>query len=321
MLALYAIGNERLVPVEPTTASLQDAVWIDLHNPTADEDAEVERLTGVSIPSREEIVEIEISSRLYSENDALYMTASLLFRGTTPMPASAPVTFILTEKRLITVRYSDPSVFRNFVQQAQKADSNLKNADTVFVALIEAIIDRIADVLESVGVDVDAISGSVFATSTTENTIRSDYKELLRKIGRAGDLTSKARESLVSVGRLVNFLTAECGEQHPALHERTGAISADIRSLTDHATYIGNTTVFLLDATVGLITIDQNNIIKIVSVVSVVIMPPTLIASIYGMNFRFMPELYWTIGYPIALVGMVAAAILPYWFFKRRGWL
>ena len=321
MLALYAIQHERLVRIDPAAVSAANAVWLDLLNPTAEEDAEVEKLTGLTIPTREEMVEIEISSRLYSENNALYMTASLLFRGETPMPQSAPVTFILGQERLVTVRYSEPSVFRTFVQQAEKADSNLKNTDSVFIALIEAIIDRTADILESVGTDTDAISRSVFATDLDEESIRGDYKDLLRQIGRSGDLTSKVRESLVSIGRLVNFLTAECGEEHPELHERTPAISADIRSLTDHATYISNTTVFLLDATVGLITIDQNNIIKIVSVVSVVIMPPTLIASIYGMNFRFMPELGSVFGYPLALVAMVGAAILPYWYFRRRGWL
>ena len=321
MLALYAIEHERLVAVDAAEASREDIVWIDLLNPSAEEDAEVERLTGLSIPTREEMVEIEISSRLYVENNALYMTATLLVRGEGPMPESCPVTFILAGNRLVTVRYSEPSVFRTLVQQAHKGDSNLTTADTVFAALLEAIVDRTADILEKVSSDTDDISRTVFATELNPGSIRGDYKEILRRVGRSGDLTSKVRESLVSIGRLVNFLTAECGELHPALHERTGAISADIRSLTDHATYIGNTTVFLLDATVGLITIDQNNIIKIVSVVSVVIMPPTLIASIYGMNFRFMPELDWTIGYPLALAAMVAAAILPYWFFKWRGWL
>ena len=321
MLALFALENERLIPVDAADASRDDVVWIDLLNPSAEEDAEVERRIGLSIPTREEMVEIEISSRLYTENNALYMTATLLVRGDGPLPESGPVTFILAGKRLVTVRYSEPGVFKTFMLQAQKGDSNLRNADSVFVALLEAIVDRTADILEKVSSDTDDISRTVFATDLNPGSIRGDYKEILRRVGRSGDLTSKVRESLVSIGRLVNFLTAECGELHPVLHERTGAISADIRSLTDHATYIGNTTVFLLDATVGLITIDQNNIIKIVSVVSVVIMPPTLIASIYGMNFRFMPELSWMIGYPVALVAMVAAAILPYWFFKRRGWL
>jgi magnesium transporter len=321
MLTFYAVRDERLVPLDPKTEPVDDAVWIDLLNPDFEEEAHAERLLGVGIPTREEMVEIEVSSRLYSEDNALYMTALLLVSGQGPLPRSEPVTFILTPRRLASVRYAEPGVFRTFVEQAKKADSNLKNADSILIVLLEAVIDRIADILEKVGADLDAISNAVFQADANENAIRSDYKTILRQIGRGGDLTSKVRESLVSTGRLVNFLAAECGEVHPDLRSRTATMSADIRSLTDHATYVSNTTVFLLDATVGLITIDQNNIIKIVSVVSVVIMPPTLVASIYGMNFRFMPELDWTIGYPLAIVVMVAAGILPYWFFKRRGWL
>jgi magnesium transporter len=320
MLASYAIREGRLADIG-SAGNLGDAAWIDVFNPSAEEEAEVERILGVGIPTREEMAEIEVSSRLYTENDALYMTAGLLTAAHSDVPALHPVTFILASGRLVTVRYAEPSVFRTFVPQMKRGEANLRTADSVSIALLEAIIDRTADILEKIGADTDAISRSIFRTDQNEQAIRADYKTMLRQIGRSGDLTSKVRESLVSIGRLVNFLTAECGELHPALRERTGTMSADIRSLTDHATYVSNTAVFLLDATVGLITIDQNNIIKIVSVVSVVIMPPTLIASIYGMNFEFMPELRWLVGYPLALCAMVGAAILPYWYFKRRGWL
>ena len=321
MLAFYAVRDDRLVPLDPATDSGEAAVWLDLLNPTKEEEARAEKLIGVSIPTPDEMVEIEVSSRLYSENDALYMTASLLFGGNNPMPQSAPVTFILTHKRLASVRYAQPIVFKTFVEQAKKADSNLRDADGVFIALIEAIIDRIADILEKVGADMDAISLAIFQDEMEKGTASADYKNLLRRLGRSGDLNSKVRESLVSVGRLVNFLTAECGELHPDLKERTRSMSADIRSLADHASYISNTTTFLLDALLGLINIEQNAIIKIVSVLSVLIMPPTLVASIYGMNFHFMPELSWPFGYPLALGVMVLAAALPYWYFRRRGWL
>jgi magnesium transporter len=321
MLTLYAIKNERLVPADPAAASLEDVAWIDLLNPTADDEARVEQLLGIEIPTRDEMVEIEVSSRLYSENDALYMTANLLVGGQGPMPQSAPVTFILAKRRLVTVRYAEPGVFRNFAQQAQKADSNLKSADSIFVVLLEAIIDRTADILEKAGAETDAISIAIFQSEVGKEPASGDYKTLLRGLGRSGDLNSKVRESLVSIGRLVNFLSAECGDMHPDLRERTQTMAADIRSLADHASYVAGTTTFLLDALLGLINIEQNAIIKIVSVVSVLIMPPTLIASIYGMNFRFMPELSWLFGYPMALAAMVLAAGLPFWFFKRRGWL
>ena len=321
MLNLYAIREQRLVRIDRVTDSREGLAWIDLLNPTAADEAEVEKLLGLGIPTREEMVEIEVSSRLYKENDALYMTASLLVGADQPMPQTRPVSFILARGYLVTVRYSEPGVFYNFVKQAQKAESNHKTADEVFVGLIDAVIDRTADVLEKVSFEIDTLSAKVFQGDASNETTQSDYREVLRKLGRNGDLNSKARESLVSVGRLVNFLTAECAQSHLSLYERTGTMKADIRSLTDHATYLSSSCVFLLDATVGLITIDQNNIIKIVSVVSVVIMPPTLIASIYGMNFRFMPEIDWQGGYPFALGLMVASALGPMWYFRRRGWL
>ncbi len=321
MLAFYAIRDERLFPLDPAKDPVESAAWIDLINPTKDEDSEGERLLGVGIPTRDEMVEIEVSSRLYSENDTLYMTAVLLVGGQGPMPQSEPVTFILTRERLASVRYAEPSVFQSFVEQARKADSNLKDADSIFIALLEAIIDRTADILEKVGANMDAISTAIFQNEVAQGTASSDYKELLRRLGRAGDLNSKVRESLVSIGRLVNFLAAECGDMHPNLRERTRTMSADIRSLADHATYVSGNTTFLLDALLGLINIEQNDIIRIVSVVSVLIMPPTLVASIYGMNFHFMPELSWPFGYPLALVAMLAAALVPYAIFKRRGWL
>nr|MBA3520581.1 magnesium transporter CorA family protein [Hyphomicrobiales bacterium] len=297
-----------------------DIAWIDLVHPTDEEEDHVERLLGIEIPTREEMAEIEISSRLYRESDALYMTASILLGADTPTPQNHPVTFILTHGRLVTVRYSEPSAFRNFVRQAGKADTDLKSADGIFVALMEAVIDRTADILEKVGAEMDAVSRGVFQAEEN-GKVSKDFKAVLKRIGQSGDLNSKVRESLVSIGRLVNFLGAECGDRHPGLRDYTETMAADIRSLTDHSSYVAGTTVFLLDATLGLINIEQNAIIKIVSVVSVLIMPPTLIASIYGMNFEFMPELDWRIGYPLALLAMVVAAVIPFWYFKRRGWL
>ncbi len=207
------------------------------------------------------------------------MTASVLLGADGPAPKNAPVTFILTPGHLVTVRYADPSAFRNFIRQAERADAELKSADGILVALLEAIVDRTADILEKVAGEIDTLSRGVFQAEENDAVSR-DYKHVLRQIGRNGDLNSKVRESLVSIGRLVNFLAAECGTGHPRLREHTDTIAADIRSLTDHASYLAGSTVFILDATLGMINIEQNAIIKIVSVVSVLIMPPTLIASI-----------------------------------------
>jgi magnesium transporter len=207
------------------------------------------------------------------------------------------------------------------VQQRQKAESDFADADGLFIALLEAIIDRTADILEKASADTDAISRAVFQNGNAQQSASKGYRAVLRSLGRSGDLTSRVRESLVSLGRLVNFLAAECSDLHPDLHERTQTMTADIRSLGDHATFVSGMTVFLLDALLGLINIEQSDIIRIVSVISVLIMPPTMVASIYGMNFRFMPELAWHLGYPMALGAMVLAAAIPYWYFRRRGWL
>ena len=320
MLEFYTLRNARLAKVDASAPTPAEVAWIDLIHPTAAEEDRIEALLGIEIPTREEMAEIEISSRLYREGDAIYMTASLLIGSEGPAPASAPITFILTHTHLITVRYSEPGAFRIFLRQGQKPDAGLKTADGIFVALLEAVIDRTADILEKVGADMDSVSRGVFQAELQAGVSR-DYKAVMRRIGRNGDLNSKVRESLVSLGRLVNYLSAECGAEHPGLRGHTETMAADIRSIVDHASYVAGNTAFLLDATLGLINIEQNAIIKIVSVVSVLIMPPTLIASIYGMNFEYMPELDWRIGYPLALLAMVVAAIIPYWYFRRRGWL
>lgn len=321
MLDVYTLHNDRLVPPAPARELDASVAWIDLLHPTGADEAEVERLLGLDVPTREEMAEIEISSRLYRDNDALYMTATLLVGSEGPGPTASPVTFILTRGRLVTVRYSEPGVFRTFKQRAQRSDLDLTNADAIFLALIEAVIDRTADILEKAVAELDAVSSGVFQPQSAGDGLSRDYKTVLRRIGRNGDLNSKVRESLVSIGRLVNFVAAECGDRGPGMRERLDTMAADIRSLSDHTSYVAGTSVFLLDATLGLINIEQNAIIKIVSVISVLVMPPTLVGTIYGMNFEFMPELNWRLGYPLALVGMVVSAVIPYWYFRRRRWL
>jgi magnesium transporter len=321
MLTAYHLDQQRLTEAPSAEPLSQRVAWIDLNEPTTAEERQVEALMGIGIPTREEMAEIEVSSRLYSERGTLYMTASVIVGGDGPSPQTTPVTFIVGDGRLVTVRYAEPGAFRIFRKQAERPDSRFADADAVFVALIEAIIDRTADVLESVSQKVDGLSRDVFQKEAAANAMTRDYKAMLRQLGRNGDLTSKVRESLVSLGRLVNFLAAECKAAHSDLAERTNTMLADIKSLTDHATYVSGTTAFLLDAMLGLINIEQNAIIKIVSVVSVLIMPPTLVATVYGMNFDFMPEIHWRLGYPLALAAMVLSGLLPYLYFKRRGWL
>jgi magnesium transporter len=307
--------------VAPAAPLPAETVWIDLVAPTREEEGQVEALLGVEVPTREEMQEIEVSSRLYEENGALYMTAAVLCKAQSERPEITEVSFILAGDRLVTVRYAEPQPFTLFSARCQRAPGAHTRGDAVLAGLLDALIDRIADILEHIGLEVDDISLEVFEHTTKPG--RGDFQGTLRRLGSRGDLTSKVRESLVGVGRLLMFLTQASTAQKIAkeLRNRLRTMSRDVRSLTDHASFLSSKINFLLDATLGMINIEQNAIIKIFSVVAVVFLPPTLIASIYGMNFDHMPELDWMLGYPMALLLMLASAITPYLYFKRRGWL
>ena len=300
-----------------------DAVWFDLVNPTLDEDRIVERALGIAVPTREEMQEIEVSSRLYLENSARYMTAALMCQADTETPRITPVTFILAGHKLVTVRYDEPRPFAIVATRLGKQCPANATGETVLLDLLDAVIDRAADILEKITADIDHVSHDVFEPEGRRANRSLTYRYIMKTIGRKGDLTSKVRESLVSIGRLVLFLAneAEGMKWHKDTRQQIKSMQRDVQSLSDHATYVSNKITFLLDAMIGMVSIEQNNIIKIFSVVAVVLMPPTLVASIYGMNFKHMPELDWALGYPVALVLMLAAAILPYVFFKWKKWL
>lgn len=299
-----------------------DAIWIDLKSPSPGEDKAVEKLVGIEIPTREDMQEIEISSRLYIENNARYMTATLMCAADSQVPRTTPVTFILTDHRLVTVRYDEPKPFALIsAKLARSCPSNI-TGDAVLLELLDAVIDRCADILERVGSDVDSVSSQIFEPSAEKGHARS-YSQILLMIGKKGDLTSKVRECLVSIGRLISFVTVEtdAGRWSKEQKGQFKTLQRDVSSLTDHASYLSNKITFVLDAMLGVVNLEQNNIIKLFSVMAVVLMPPTLIASVYGMNFKMMPELEHPWGYPLALLGMLVAAVGPYLFFKWKRWL
>jgi magnesium transporter len=289
--------------------------------PSVQEDRSVEQLIGIAVPTREEMQEIEVSSRLYVENGARYMTATLMCQSDTATPKTTAVTFILSGHRLVTVRYDDPRPFAIVEHKLARSCPAKINGEGVLMDLLDAVIDRSADILERIGAEVDQVSHSIFEPE--EEAQQPSYNDVLKALGRKGDLTSKVRESQVSVGRLLLFLANEADNMKWPKDIRTQLQSMlrDVGSLSDHATYLTNKITFLLDAMLGVVNIQQNNIIKIFSVAAVVLMPPTLVASIYGMNFRHMPELDWISGYPFALILMLFAAALPYLYFKWRKWL
>src|SRR4051794_21140180 len=297
-----------------------NAVWLDLVNPAPGEDKLIERLLGIAVPTREEMQEIEVTSRLYVENGARYMTATLMCQSDTDTPKTTAVTFILSGHRLITVRYDEPRPFMIVGSKLARVCPAGINGESVLMELLDAVIDRAADILERIGAEVDRVSHDIFEPETDQTR---SHQEILKAIGRKGDLTSKVRESLVSIGRVLLYLANEADSMRWAKETRSQlrGMQRDVQSLSDHASYLSSKITFLLDAMLGVVSIEQNNIIKIFSIAAVVLMPPTLVASIYGMNFKHMPELDWTLGYPLAIVLMLIAAALPYIFFKWKNWL
>ncbi|MGE5203364.1 MAG: magnesium/cobalt transporter CorA [Acidobacteriota bacterium] len=327
MLHVLTSSDSRVhaIEAEPGTVLPEDTVWFDLYGPSRAEERLLEHTIGVNLPTREEMQEIEPSSRLYREDGAMFMTANVVWRADTAEPESTAVSFILAKNRLVTIRYADPKSFRVFAAHAERHSSLCSSGSAVLVNLLDGIVDRTADILERVGTEVDGISKTIFHHKDGDRSRRITTEELqdaLTRMGRSQDLTSKARDSLVSLSRLLSFLRLPGDvKSDDELRERVRSLSRDVLSLTDHATFISNNINFLLDATLGLINVEQNAIIKIFSVAAVVFLPPTLVASIYGMNFKHMPELDWGLGYPWAIVLMILSAILPYVWFKRRGWL
>jgi magnesium transporter len=325
MLTVYDAVDGALVPREGPYEVNGATVWIDLLNPSKDEDAVVERALGIAIPTREEMAEIEASSRLYHEGGAHYMTAVVLFQPDAPNEplAATPITFILAGNRLVTVRYAEPRGIKIFLARVQKGDAPCISGAAVLVGLLEAIIDREADRVERIQAEVDKLSQSIFGVKGGERTRALRFDVSIRAIGREGELTSRSRESLLTLARLLTYLGHVMSERgdDKALRARVKTAHRDVQSLADHIGYLSAKITFLLDATLGMINNEQNGIIKIFSVLAVALMPPTLVGTIYGMNFQHMPELSWVLGYPAALLMMVVSAVIPWLYFKRKGWL
>ncbi|MFN3549942.1 MAG: magnesium transporter CorA family protein [Mesorhizobium sp.] len=330
MLKAYAVANNVLVPREPLDGGSLPAglVWIDMIEPTPEEDRRVEALIGAPIPTRDEMVEIEESSRFYAEGGALYLTAPVIHASDTGTPGIAPVTFILANGVLLTVRYTAPKPFGLFASNAGKPGNNLVTDAcgpmTILLGLIEAITDRLADMLESASQRLDAESDRLIAGASKGRPMSTDeFRDGLKLIGKEGEFLSKVRESLGGIARLLLYVQAN-GKVDKAKSQTRAwlkSLQRDTQSLTEHVTYLSERTIFLLDTVVGLVSVEQNAIIKIFSVAAVVFMPPTLVASIYGMNFKHMPELEWLLGYPFAIVLMIVAAVVPLLFFRKKGWL
>ncbi|MFL6726527.1 MAG: magnesium transporter CorA family protein [Sphingomicrobium sp.] len=325
MLRTYGPACDGSV-IEAKAEKIPDtATWVDLEEPTVEEEALVERCIRMDVPTESEMAEIEPSSRLYERDGALYMTVSVLFGVQDGDPRTAPISFVLTDNRLVTVRYATPKPLRAFAEHARRDPTLVKDAPTALVRMLDSIIDRLADELENVSADIEETSARIFHKNVDERRIpAARLTALLTRIGRTQTLLTKIRYSAVSTIRMLSFLSG-ANRFHEAAQSETRhhltSLSADATSLSEHASFLSDNVTFLLDASLGLISIEQNAAMKLFSWAAVVFLPPTLIAGIYGMNFHHFPELGWRFGYPMALVLMLASAIGPYVYFKRRGWI
>lgn len=301
------------------TEDLEDAVWIDLLAPDDAERARISALVGAEVPDRADQEEIEVSSRLYFEHSAAVMTALLPASTEKARAEIAPVSFMLTADRLITVRHHQPRPFETFPHRAGKLALPCTSATTVLIGLLEDIIDRLADITEGAGRRIDALSAHTFEA---EKAADGDFRGVLTEIGRLDGRLAQLRDCLVTTDRLLGFLGSVLDQQEAGKEAKSILKTQlrDVRTILEQTAHLMQKTAFLLDATLGLINVEQAAIIKIFSVVAVVFLPPTLVASIYGMNFEVMPELAWPLGYPAALCVMLLSAVGPLLYFRRKGW-
>lgn len=312
--------------IDPSSERIpDDAAWIDLEEPTKEEEKLVELCIQVDVPTEEEMAEIEPSSRLYEKNGALYMTVSALRGVEEHLPSTTPIGFVLAANRLVTIRYATPKPIRTFENHARRDPEIVKDGPTALVRLLDAIIDRLADEIENVSETMEGLSQEIFQSNQQERRIPVEkLRSLLTSIGRVQTLLTKIRYSAVSTLRMLSFLSGSNRiheKDQTELRHHLGSLTTDLTALSEHASYLVDSLTFLLDASLGLISIEQNAAMKLFSWAAVVFLPPTLIAGIFGMNFHYMPELNWRYGYPISLVLMLATAIGPYLYFKKRGWI
>jgi magnesium transporter len=324
MLTLYDTNGTALTKRDGCQPVTEATVWLDLVDPTPEEDKYVETALGIEVPTRAEAREIESSNRLYADRGAHYMTAFVMYNIEQLNPGTSNVTFILTGNRLVTVRYVQPKAIPIYLARVERGEAPCMSGPSIMTGLIETLVHRKADLIERIQDDVDKMAQALFGLNGSARRKQGGSLEAyLKGTGRDADITARAQESAVSIDRVLMYLSTAVRERHDSVHvlERIDAVRKDNTSLMEHMKFLQGRTNFLLDATLGMINTEQNQIIKLFSVMAVIMMPPTLVASIYGMNFKNMPELSFEWGYPMALGIMFLSAVIPIVYFKVRGWL
>lgn len=322
MLKLYRSATDDWQNIGPELPP--GIIWIDLLNPSADEKQFVERALDIRVPSEDSLGEIEASSRLVKDHDRLYLTSPAVRLNENNEAEITNIGFVIGPRVLVTVRFAPLPTFDEVMKRID-TDKSLENGMCVFTALLEAMVDRGADVLEHLGAKTDKLSRAVFKGGLVRSRrpVRSSrrLREALESIGELADRHAKARDVLLGVGRLATFAGDVGSEWITASSKRRlESVSKDVISLGDYETRLSDKIQLLLDAVLGFINIQQNDLFKVLTIVSVVGVPPTILVGIWGMNFKAMPELNWTFGYPLAWAAIIASGLLPLLWFKRRGW-
>ena len=306
-----------------TKGTSEATLWIDLIDPTHEELAFVRDRYGVEVPGRPALEKIEASSRLNANGGVLTMSAPLISGTATDRWEVAPVGFVLSPDILVTVRYAELESF----DAASEGLASAKNPvpSGIFTRLLEAVVDRAADHLEGASQAINDTSQKVFFEKPKHRRLSHDtvkLSDLMRKLGQVSDRVSRVRSAFLSIGRMAEFALERCSPKLDGnVRERLEAVCRDIASLEEFEASLSGRVQFLQDSVVGFISIEQNDVVKVLTVVSVVGVPPVLVVGIYGMNFKFMPELSWRLGYPYALALVVLSIVLPLLWFKWRDWI
>jgi magnesium transporter len=319
MLTTYPASKSQDGSVPPGVA------WIDLFNPTAEERTKVEREYGLELPSREELSEVELSSRVSEKNGVLFLNMPAVSRAASPDTAPSPLGFVLSNAVLVTVRYAPLRAFESVAERVSN-DSGRRAGIDVFSELIDEMVDLSADLLEETARDLDTISSAIFSNridgSRHATKSNDELRDILTRVGTTGERLSRIRATVLGLQRILTYVSGRERDWIPrAMIMHLGTPQSDLVSLTEYETHLSDKVQFLLDAVLGFINTKQNDIFQVLTVISVVGIPPTLVASIYGMNFRNMPELNWAWGYEYGLALIVLSAVVPILWFKWRRWV
>jgi magnesium transporter len=327
MINAFACGDAHLHRLADTSSAdaLRHAVWIDLQDAAPDEIERVQGASGLQVPSEANVSEIESSSRLASRDSVLYLSMPLIRLGIEG-PSTVSAGFVLAPDRLITVRFAPNRIFDTYAEQLQRGSASHEGAAHIFIGLLEAIIDRQADALEQVRADLDTISHTIFAMGVSQEGGRKQEDATLRRtlgqLGHIGDLISHVRDTQVGAARIVPYVEAMTAQWLPKeLAPRLVTLRQDIASVSDFDTHLNDKLQFMLDATLGFINIAQNNVMKVMAIASVVGIPPVLIAGVYGMNFKNIPEYDWAYGYAWGWGLIIVTTLIPLGVFRWRKWI